>query len=52
MVLKGLGDLLIEQSLNFEFKASNSQTKYEVVIVGTSLTLKVGTSTLKAKNNS
>jgi len=32
IVLEGPGDLLIEQSLRFEFKASNNQAEYEALI--------------------
>ena len=32
IVLEGPGDILIEQSLRFEFKASNNQAEYEALI--------------------
>jgi ribonuclease HI len=35
--LEGLDDLLIEQSLKFEFKASNNQAEYEALIAGMTL---------------
>jgi len=31
------GDILIEQSLRFEFKASNNQEEYEALIAGMNL---------------
>lgn len=35
--LEGPDDLLIEQSLNFEFKSSNNSFVYEGIIIGMSL---------------
>jgi len=32
IILEGPGDVLIEQSLRFEFKASNNQAEYEALI--------------------
>lgn len=51
-ILEGLDNLLIKQSLNFEFKARNNKVEYETLVVGMVLTLKMGASNLKAKNNS
>lgn len=51
-MLEGTNNLLIEQSLKFEFKASNNQAEYEAHIVGMTLILEVGASTLKAKSES
>ena len=42
IVLEGPGDLLIEQSLRFEFKASNNQAEYEALITGMNLTQEIG----------
>lgn len=52
IMLEGPDELLIEQSLNFEFKARNNKSKYETLIADMSLTLEVGPSTLKARNDS
>lgn len=43
IVLKGLNDMLIEESLNFNFKMSNSQTEYEVIIAGLMLAKEIDT---------
>ena len=33
VVLEGSGDILLEQSLNFDFKTSNNRAEYEVILV-------------------
>lgn len=49
-MLEGLDDLLIEKSLNLEFKAINNQTEYESIIIEMSFSLEVYTSILKSKS--
>jgi len=44
--------LLLEQSLEFVFKASNNQAKYEALIVGMLLENKLGARRLLEKNDS
>jgi len=34
IVLEGSGSIRIEQSLNFDFKASNNQVEYEALVAG------------------
>lgn len=51
-MLQGPEDLLIEQPLNFEFKASNNQVKYEALVSSMTLSLEMGASTLQAKSDS
>lgn len=52
IVLEGPNNILIEQSLKFEFKASNYQTEYGALIVEMDLSLDTGASRLKAKRKS
>jgi len=42
IVLEGSGDLLIEQSLRFEFKEINNQAGYEALIAGMNLAKEMG----------
>lgn len=49
---KGPYNILIEESLRFEFKANNNQIKYEAIIVGINLAIEMGTLSLKAKTRS
>ena len=42
VILEGLDGLLIEQSLHFDFKASNNKAKYEAFIVELKLALEMG----------
>jgi len=42
IILEGPRDVLIEQSLRFEFKASNNQAEYEALIVGMNLAAETG----------
>lgn len=46
IVLEGPEGILIEQSLRFEFKASNNQAEYEALIVGMRLAKEMGATTL------
>ncbi|XP_039687900.1 uncharacterized protein [Medicago truncatula] len=52
IVLEGPGDLLIEQSLKFEFKASNNQAEYEALIAGMILAREMGVENLRARSDS
>lgn len=51
-ILEGPNDLLIEQSLRFEFKASNNQAEYEALIVGMNLAKEMGADNLMARSDS
>lgn len=51
IVLEGPSDLLIEQSLQFEFKASNNQAEYEALIAMV-LAKQMGAENLTAKSDS
>lgn len=50
VVLEGPGDFLIEQSLRFEFKASNNQAEYEALIARMVLAKEMGAENLRAKS--
>ncbi|RDY01230.1 Tf2-9, partial [Mucuna pruriens] len=50
IILEGSIGVLIEQSLHFEFKASN-QTEYEVLLTGMRLAQELGTKKLTAKSD-
>jgi len=52
IILEGPGDILIEQSLRFEFKASNNQAEYEALIAGMNQAAEMGAENLRAKNDS
>lgn len=41
-MLEGLGNILIEQSLHFEFKTCNNQAGYEVLIIEMNLAKEMG----------
>jgi len=40
--LEGLDDLLLEQALQFEFKATKNQAEYEAILAGLNLTYDMG----------
>ena len=42
VVLEGPGDLLIEQALEFSFKATNNQAEYEAILAGLNLANNLG----------
>ncbi|RDX94110.1 hypothetical protein CR513_23542, partial [Mucuna pruriens] len=42
IILEGLERVMIEQSLRFEFRASNNQAKYEALLAGVKLAKKLG----------
>lgn len=52
IVLDGPGDIQIEQSLRFEFKATNNQVEYEVLMARLKLALDVGVKVLLVKSDS
>jgi len=52
IILEGPGDILIEQPLRFEFKASNNQAEYEALIAGMNLAAEMGAENLRAKSDS
>jgi len=47
--LEGYEDLLIEQSLKFDFKASNNQAEYEALIAVMTLAQEMGVKNLREK---
>ena len=52
VVLEGSGDLLIEQALQFSFKATNNQTEYEAILVGLHLANDLGAREVTCKSDS
>ncbi|RDY06528.1 hypothetical protein CR513_09461, partial [Mucuna pruriens] len=52
VILKGLNEVLIEQSLHFEFKASNNQAEYEALLAEMRLAKELEAKTLTAKSDS
>jgi len=52
VILDGPNGLLIEQALQFAFKASNNQSEYEALIVGMLLAKEIGAQSLLAKSDS
>ena len=52
VILEGPGEIIIEQSLKFEFKASNNQAEYEALIAGLNLALEMGVKNLTVKTDS
>jgi ribonuclease HI len=52
VILEGPDDILIEQSLRFEFKASKNQAEYEALIAGMILAQEMGAENLRAKSDS
>jgi len=52
VVLEGPGDILIEQSLKFEFNTSNNQAEYEAIIVGLNLAIDLEVKKLLCKSDS
>ncbi|XP_045796465.1 uncharacterized protein LOC123890806 [Trifolium pratense] len=52
VTLEGPDGVLIEQSLRFEFKASNNQAEYEALVAGMRLALEVGVKELEARSDS
>ncbi|RDX88909.1 Tf2-6, partial [Mucuna pruriens] len=52
IILEGPAGAFIEQSLHFEFKASNNQAEYEALLAGMKLAKEVGVRKLTAKSDS
>jgi len=52
VVLEGPGDLLIEQALQFAFKATNNQVEYENILAGLSLAHDLGAHVVTCKSDS
>lgn len=52
IMLEGLNELLLEQSLCFNFQTINNHEEYEALIMGTKLSYEVGATNLKSKSNS
>jgi len=52
VVLEGLGDIVIEQAMKFEFKTSNSQVEYEAIIAGLHLEIEFEIANLICKSDS
>jgi len=52
VMLEGLGSLRIEQSLRFNFKASNNQAEYEVLIARLLLVKIMGAQKVECKTDS
>jgi len=51
VVLEGPGDLLLEQVLQFGFKATNNQAEYEALLVGLNLTYDMGAREVVCKSD-
>nr|KYP37867.1 Retrovirus-related Pol polyprotein from transposon 17.6 [Cajanus cajan] len=52
IILEGPGGILLEQSLRFEFWASNNQAKYEALLAGMVLAKEMGATSLSARSDS
>ncbi|RDX81139.1 hypothetical protein CR513_38220, partial [Mucuna pruriens] len=52
IILQGLNEVMIEQSLWFEFRASNKQAQYKLLLVEIKLAKKLGAKILTAKSDS
>nr|KYP70898.1 Retrovirus-related Pol polyprotein from transposon opus [Cajanus cajan] len=52
IVLVGPGGILLEQSLRFEFRASNNQAEYEALLAGMALAKEMGATSLSARSDS
>nr|KYP55588.1 Retrovirus-related Pol polyprotein from transposon opus [Cajanus cajan] len=50
IVLEGPGGILLEQSLHFEFRASNNQAEYEALLAGMALAKEMGATNLSARS--
>ncbi|RDY09806.1 hypothetical protein CR513_05776, partial [Mucuna pruriens] len=51
IIIEGLSEVLIEQSLCFEFRASNNQAEYKVLLAGIRLAKELGTTMLTIKSD-
>ncbi|XP_057452673.1 uncharacterized protein LOC130744516 [Lotus japonicus] len=52
VILEGPGGVTIEQSLKFDFKASNNQAEYEAIIAGLRLAIEIGVRNIRIKTGS
>nr|KYP52463.1 Retrovirus-related Pol polyprotein from transposon 17.6 [Cajanus cajan] len=52
IVLEGPGGILLEQSLRFEFRASNNQAEYKALLAGMVLAKEMGATSLSARSDS
>jgi len=52
VILEGLGDLLLEQALTFEFKATNNQVGYKAILAGLNLVYDMGAREVTCKSES
>ncbi|XP_057432183.1 uncharacterized protein LOC130724932 [Lotus japonicus] len=52
VILEGTGGVTIEQSLKFDFKASNNQAEYEAIIAGLRLAIEMGVQSIRIKTDS
>ncbi|XP_057444150.1 uncharacterized protein LOC130736328 [Lotus japonicus] len=52
ITLQGPGELVLEQSLRFQFKASNNQAEYEALIAGLKLAIEVQIDSLLVRTDS
>ncbi|XP_057419037.1 uncharacterized protein LOC130713272 [Lotus japonicus] len=52
VILEGPGGVTIEQSLKFDFKASNNQAEYEAIIAGLRLAIEMGVQSIEIKTGS
>jgi len=52
VVLEGLGDLLVEQALQFSFKATNNQAEYEAILAGLNLAHDLGAREVVCRSDS
>jgi len=52
VVVEGPDDILLEQTLKFEFKTSNNQAEYEVIIASLNLALDLKIKRLICKSDS
>nr|KYP35075.1 Retrovirus-related Pol polyprotein from transposon 17.6 [Cajanus cajan] len=52
IVLEGPGGILLEQSLRFEFRASNNQAEYEALLAEIALAKEMGATSLSARSDS
>ena len=52
IVIEGPGDFTVDHSLQFKFKASNNQVKYEALIAGLRLAKDLGARRLRCNTNS
>ncbi|XP_057450405.1 uncharacterized protein LOC130741746 [Lotus japonicus] len=52
VILEGPGGVTIEQSLKFDFQASNNQAEYEAIIAGLRLAIEMGVQSIRIKTDS